>query len=348
MGQKILCCFVLGIVTVVSWGYDCAQAEPQIDFTQLSFEELVEADAIALNVLGTHTHFAEEWMLGYQYMFMRMDGNRDGTDRVSSGEVLRDFPVTPTDMNMEMHMGEVMYAFTDNLTLMAMLPYIRLSMDHITRTGVRFTTTSEGIGDFRVKGIYTLYRNEFDRHRVLVSAGVSLPTGSIDKQDDTPVGPDQQLPYPMQLGSGTFDLLPGLTYLGQTDNWGWGGEALVTLRLGENGNDYTLGNRYHLAAWGSRKLTQWLSSSVRIAGQIWDNINGADPALNPAMVSTADPKRRGGKRVDLLLGIDLYVPRGKLKGLRMAVEGGVPLYQSLDGPQLETDWLVRLAGAWTF
>ena len=99
---------------------------------------------------------------------------------------------------------------------------------------------------------------------------------------------------------------------------------------------------------GTRKLTRWLSSSVQIAGHIWENIDGADPALNPAMIPTADPDRRGGERVDVLLGTDLYVPNGFFKGFRLAVEGGVPLYQSLDGPQLETDWLLRFGMAWTF
>ena len=86
--------------------------------------------------------------------------------------------------------------------------------------------------------LYSVYRSGFDRHRVLVGAGISFPTGSIDKKDDTPAAPDQQLPYPMQLGSGTFDLLPGLTYLGQAGKLGWGAEAMATLRLGENSNDY--------------------------------------------------------------------------------------------------------------
>jgi len=30
-----------------------------------------------------------------------------------------------------------------------------------------------------------------------------------------------RLEYPMQLGSGTFALRPGLTYLGQTERWAW-------------------------------------------------------------------------------------------------------------------------------
>jgi len=39
-----------------------------------------------------------------------------------------------------------------------------------------------------------------------------------------------RLPYPMQIGSGTFDLYPGLTYTGQRDQAGWGGQVLATIR----------------------------------------------------------------------------------------------------------------------
>ena len=105
-----------------------------------------------------------------------------------------------------------------------------------------------------------------------------------------------------------------------------------------------------MSDWVSRKWTDWLSSSVRIDGHIWDNIDGADPDLNPAIVPTADPDRRGGERIDLSLGLNLYVPRGFFKGIRLGVEYGFPLYESLDGPQLEADWHVAVGGSltWTF
>lgn len=349
--RKAICGFLLALMVTFGWADALAQAqEPPSDFSELSLEELMEVDVTTIDVLGTHTHFAGEWMFAYMYMFMRMDGNRDGTDSLSADEVLQDFPVTPTDMNMEVHMAAVMYAPSDDLTLMAMLPYIRKSMDHVTRTGVRFTTEPEGFGDLVVKALYTFYRVGFDRHRLLVNAGLSFPTGSIDERGvlADPAQGEQQLSYPMQLGSGTFDLLPGISYLGQTTNWAWAVDALVTIRLGENSRDYTLGNRYRLSGRIDRRWTDWLSSSVRIDGQMWENIDGADPDLDPTRVPTNDPDRRAGRRLDLLLGVNLYAPRGPLKGLRIAIEGGVPLYQSLDGPQLETDWLLTAGVQYIF
>ena len=67
--------------------------------------------------MGDHTHDAGEWMVSYRYMRMRMNGNRDGDDRVSATSVLRDFPVAPTRMDMEMHMFGLMVAPIDRPSL---------------------------------------------------------------------------------------------------------------------------------------------------------------------------------------------------------------------------------------
>ena len=61
-------------------------------------------------VMGDHAHEAGEWMLSYRYMFMLMDGNRGRGGRKSTGDVLANFPVAPTEMFMEMHMFGVMLA----------------------------------------------------------------------------------------------------------------------------------------------------------------------------------------------------------------------------------------------
>ena len=79
-----------------------------------------------------------------------------------------------------------------------------------------------------------------------------------------------------------------------------------------------------------------------------NNISGADPALNPAIVPTADPNRRGGDRLDLLFGFNLYASGETLTGHRLALEGGFPIYESLDGPQLETDWLITVGWQYAF
>ena len=274
-------------------------------------------------------------MLSYRYMEMRMDGNQDGTDSVGDREVLNDFMVTPTDMDMRMHMVGGMYAPSDDVTLMAMVPWIDNSMDHRTRAGGRFETNTAGLGDVGLSGLIVLTRGE--RQRVHLNAGFSVPTGSINEKDTTPMG-RSTLPYPMQLGSGTVDVLPGITYLGQSDDWSWGGQLMWTQRIGKNSAGYALGNRARLTGWGARRLSDSLSASVRLAADSWGNIRGDDDDLNPAVVPTADPDRRAGRRLDASIGMNYYGRNGLWQGQRLAFELGAPVYQDLDGPQLATDW----------
>lgn len=293
-----------------------------------------------IGVMGDHTHHKGEFMASYRYMFMNMDGNRDGTDSLSESEVLQNFMVTPVDMTMEMHMFGAMYAVSEDVTLMAMVPYVSKEMEHLTRNGTRFTTNSEGFGDIKTTALYTIFNK--DKQRIHLNLGASFPTGSINEKDDTPAGEDQILPYPMQIGSGTFDLLPGITYLGQSDEGSWGAQALTTLRLGKNDNGYRLGNKYQLSGWIARNWTNWLSTSLRLTGTTWGDIDGADDRLNPMMIPTADPDLRSGTQINLGLGVNLYAPEGNLKGSRLAMEFELPILRDLDGPQLETDWQLTL------
>lgn len=301
-------------------------------------------------VMNDHVHKAGHWMLSYKYMYMSMDGMRDGTHGVSNQKVLEQFMVTPTDMDMQMHMFGIMYAATDSISVMAMIPYVRKSMNHLTRTGVRFKTETQGLGDISFTTIFKVF--DAHRQRIQLNAGISFPTGSIDKKDDTPAGSNQQLPYPMQLGSGTVDLIPGITYLGQHGSFSWGSQASAVLRVAENKKNYALGDRFDATAWGAWDWFDWISTSARADWQSWGNIDGANPALNPMMVPTADPNRQGGNRLDLLFGLNFYVPEGPtfIKGQRLSAEFGFPVYQDLDGPQLETDWVLWLGWqyAWSF
>jgi hypothetical protein len=171
--------------------------------------------------------------------------------------------------------------------------------------------------------------------------GLSVPTGSINQRDDTPMG-HQRLPYPMQLGSGTYDIVPGFTYTGVHHRWSWGFQFGATVHVHKNDNHYRLGDRYRTTTWASWHAADWISTSLRLSGEIWENINGRDPSLNTAVVPTADPDSRGGKRIDIGLGVSLFAPQDFLEGHRIAIEAARPVYQYLDGPQLETDWIVTV------
>jgi hypothetical protein len=328
-------------------------ADKAADLTGLSLEELYNLDVVQINVLGAHTHPKGQAMFGYHYMFMNMEGIRDGDDEISPAEVFsRGFTVAHTRMEMQMHMMEAMYAPTDRLTLMAMLPYKHMSMEHVMSTGAHFIQHADGVGDVEVLGSYAvLGDNREGGNRLMLNAGLSLPTGSIEVKDHRmgdPSMPRVKLEYPMQLGSGTYDLLPGLTYLGDSRNWSWGAQGIATVRLGRNHNDYRFGNQYRVTTWAAYGITDWLAPYIRFDGSYWENVHGADEDLNPNASGEANPRIQSGKRIDALFGVTLYAPRGNLKGARLMLEGGLPVYQHLKGPQLGVDYLLSAGVTYAF
>jgi hypothetical protein len=308
-----------------------------------------------LGVYGAHVIKPGKWQIAYTYGHMAMDGNLIGTDSVSTRALLQRYNVVPMSMSVDMHMVGLMRGMTENLSLMVMVPYYFKTMTMMMRKspkvmqpGITFQTHADGIGDLQLGGTYSLYRSGM--HQLVFYGGVSIPTGSIDVRDNTPTKQNAKLGYTMQFGSGTADLNPALTYMGKWEKVFWGTQVSGIARFYDNRNHYRWGSRYRITSWlGYRLITTPYYSciaSTRLDWQSWGNIHGADPELNPLSTPAMDPNNRGGSRLDFLPGFSLYIDKGKLQGNRLFIEGGIPIYQYLEGPQGETTWMV-MAG-WKF
>ena len=301
-----------------------------------------------IGVMADHTHHKGEFMFSYRFQHMDMGGNRIGDSAISPDQIVTTVPnrffgatgqpptlrIVPLDMTMDMHMVGFMYAPTDWVTLMAMGMYMTKDMSLRTYQGGMgttvlgdFKTGSDGFGDTSVMALFPLV----DRAglKVNIRAGVSLPTGATTEIDTilTPMNmtPSVRLPYAMQLGSGTWDLLPGVTVKGREGAFGWGLQYQATLRTGTNGQGYRLGDSH------------MVSTSARLAGRTTGRIHGIDPAI-VGPVETADPNDYGGDRADGYVGVNLVAPSGPLEGYRLGIELGAPFYQKLNGPQMKEKW----------
>lgn len=297
-----------------------------------------------IGVMGDHTHKTGEWMLSYRYMNMLMKGNKEGSDNLTPAEVrAKGYMMAPLDMTMDMHIFGGMYGVNDQLTIMGMLPYIEKDMTMLGMGGAISSMESDGFGDAKFTAMYKAREWDHSRQTIQLNAGISLPTGSTDEEGTNGL----KLPYPMQLGSGTYDLLPALVYKGYNENWSWGSKASAVLRIGENSDNYSLGNEYGLTVWGARKLNDSFSLSARLDGKDWGDIDGEDPELAARATSNMSPvfktSLRGGTRVDAFLGVNYQVTSGALKGHRLALEVGAPIYEYLDGPQLSTQSSLMLS-----
>jgi len=324
-------------------------------------------------------------MLSYRFMGMAMEELLDGTATVATEDALLDYQMVPTTMQMQMHSFGAMFAPHDSVTLMAMTSYRSNLMEmegaHTHATGGHDHPVghqemeSAGLGDLRLSALIPLLNAS--NADLILNAGVSIPTGSIDVEGTH--GGDELivLPYPMQLGSGSFELRPAVTLAGTGRSWSYGAQARAAIPLNENSRNYRLAPTVGSTLWGARKLNDWLSISLRGSFKNWGNITTStsgekleshehehrhgnshgshaaptQTAQSNYMSPTMDPNLRGGTRGSLSAGVNLIFPNklgGILAGQRFAVEFQIPVYQDLDGPQMELDWILLAGWEYTF
>lgn len=303
-----------------------------------------------IGVMGDHTHEAGEWMLSYRWMYMNMDGQRAGTDSLSSHQVYDlGYDIAATEMQMDMHMFSIMFAPTDNLTLMTMLNYVEKDMQmsanphahsssgHGGGHSGNFGHSSSGLGDISVGALYKIYDNHCQR--VHLNLGLGLPTAEVDKKQG-----GAYLPYGMQLGSGTWDLLPGVTYLGQHGPLSWGAQGSAAIRLeSSNESGFAYGDGFNLTNWVAYCLSDAVSVSGRWNYSYSEDIRGH---YNGPHGHTAPPNFQpnyGGHVLEAGLGLNIYFRKGFAKGHRLAVEGLVPVYQDKNGVGMDQEFSAVVA-----
>lgn len=316
-------------------------------------------------VMGRHLLPEGKVMLGYSLGMMRMEGLASGTTGLDPIVAATSVPnrffglpmqprtlrVIPEEMDMQMHMFSAMYGASDRVTLMAMVPYVEKSMTATTYAGPAGTRVlgsnkmrSEGLGDVTVGAVIGLHKK--GRGALNMGIGASLPTGSISERGRmlSPMGttPEMRMAYGMQLGSGTLDLKPSLTWTSGKGRLNWGAQVSGVIRTGDNAAGYTLGDVAAVTAWASYKPSRWFSYSARLEATSQGRIRGIDPFIRGPMPGS-DPANYGGEAVIAYLGAELTPPSGALKGHRIGLEIGLPAYQKVNGVQLRRDWSAMMA-----
>ncbi|MEN6440957.1 MAG: nitrous oxide reductase accessory protein NosL [Syntrophobacter sp.] len=293
-----------------------------------------------------HNHPAGMWMVNYKFMHMDMGGLRRGTTDVPVSSVgpnkQNPYMMIPSDMTMDMQMAMVMYGITDRLTVMGMASYLASEMGMLMDMGMGARPDSpmdtSGFGDTDIRGIFKI--NGF----LNGSLGLTIPTGSIEKSVSM-MGMQFRAPYDMQLGGGTFNLKPALTYsqLSCDALWNWGAQAMYTWHVSKNDNDWAYGDTLKLTWWLQRAfgpVNGWLRMAYSDTGEI----RGRDPEIQKlqsmasgAPTPDADPYNYGGQRIDFLFGTSFA------KGpFSFGIEGGIPVYENVNGLQMKTNWLLTV------
>jgi hypothetical protein len=267
----------------------------------------------SLDVLDGETLYEGGWLFTAGYEYERREGLREGTRRVSD----------PLDRRLEDHTVAIgaHYGLRYDLQLSAVLPYVTRALDV---AGDRESESGLGDAALVAKWRYLRIDDVGVATNFAVLAGLELPTGDVD---DT-LGPE------FQAGSGSWDPSIGTAVTHEPGRWRFNAAALYQ-RNGQGARNFkdgdelfgelAVGNRFWLEPYPGpfmrfdallRYRHEWRS---RQAGDIVHDSGG-----------------------DLLtVGATLaFRPRPTID-LQVFVE--YPVYQSLDGTQLEEDLSVFFA-----
>lgn len=297
---------------------------------------------------------AGDIMVGYRFMYARQTGDiLRGSHVVSDLEIVNQAcgdlvlcRFAPDYMNMRMHMLDIMYAPTRWLNLMLMPQFMDMEMnlrplegrpplapgghDH---PGTPHATG--GVADTIMMPLIKLL--DKPNHRLHIGLGFSAPTGSVDQEIRRIAKIDGGIiHFDMQLGSGTWDFMPNLTYTGSHSQWYWGVQLYGVKRLeNQNESGYRLGDLFQASTWGGYRLTNWLATSVRGVYTSRGSIHGDFNTFNARIGPMDFPHNQGGQFWDLGIGINARIPSGRLVGNHFAFEWLQPLRDDFNGYQLE-------------
>ncbi len=320
-----------------------------------------------MNIPGGGVPETHEVRFKIQPTFMKMEGLRDGTDSVSATSLLGmpaagKFMAVPERMDMQMLNLAVGYSFTDDFFAGLMFMWMKKEMDMkfnsmMTSSTGRpgFTMESYGMADTMLMTKYRLYTDDplIPTSQVSLLLGLILPTGSIDeKNKDHPVEARRKelLPYGMQLGGGTFDPILGILYQGSSTPWWWGVNLTYIPRFYDNPRDWHWGSEFRYDLYGMYQFRYDMVAYAQLNGKVQGKVQGemdaaADGSSGRATIGdptsnytspTWDPDNYGGHILHTTFGLQWQpVP---LHILDVGVS--LPVYQDLNGPQMEEDWKI--------
>ncbi len=322
--------------------------------------------------------------VGYHYNYdMRGAGIRHGQRRVGDAEIIASgcpgslCNLTPRDSDTHVSSVDYMLGLSPRATMVLTAQYVNhdmalrdLNVDLQNAAGIipppkiSYSRNTGGLGDVSLHFLYGLF--ETAGHEVHAGLGFSAPTGSVEQR---PTLTRDFSPYDVQLGSGTWDFHPSLTYSGELLRFAWGTQLSGVKRMeGQNDAGYRLGDQFQATTWTSLRLTDWLSASLRgqytAQGGVHGHFNShAEPHVVGTRVVGTETQNvynyvdtssaisgpmdaadsTGGQTWDVGFGVNAMVPSGLLRGNRISVEWLEPVADHFNGYQLTRQGSLQLS-----
>jgi hypothetical protein len=282
-------------------------------------------------VIGDRLLPAGAFEAQYRFRRAKFEGVQVETVPLEFVDVLDFYSTTPFQRSDKAYEVQLQYGVSDDLSLVGVVAWLDRSRDLIDDEFLVGTDVS-GVSDLFVEALWGVW--DRDAIRVHLHVGAEIPIGSIEERGDLIDSSDQVLAYEMQLGTGSFGVVPGITAQIQNEFATVGAQVRGRIRLNDNDRDYRLGDEVEGSAWAAYRFNRFFAVNAGARLRTWGTIQGVDSALDPTRDPGEDAVFSGGERVDVPIGMNVYLPEGKLAGHRLAFEFVFPVHQDYDAVRM--------------
>jgi len=221
------------------------------------------------------------------------------------------------------------YGVTGDLAVFGVLPWLDKELD-ATPPGARATRGTSGFADVRVFGRYTVHKDDAPGRtfRIAPFLGLELPTG--DDHDTDSLG---RLPAPLQLGSGSWDVVGGIVLTYQTLEYQI--DAQASYKLNTEANNFEFGDETRIDA--SLQYRVWPRElEPGVPGFLYAVLEGNFIYADNSKINGVKDPNSGGRSYFVSPGLQYVTKRWIIEGIVQ-----LPVSQDLNGTALADDFTVR-------
>lgn len=322
-------------------------------FATISFAYVAQAQegAISAELEPAAPPPVRKWSASYAYYRYQMEGTSTANTGIYKfGDALT-----------EVQLFSLSYQATAKWTLMAYLPYIKNVVETVYEPvpggfNMKLTDNVSGLGDVRLLAMnMALAKN---KHLGFYDIGFTLPTGATDKRFPS-VTTGQNASYNMQPGSGTFDVVGGLTYLHMTTpKWTQNARLQYTARTGRTAKGYSLGDEVQTLLSTKYQALSFLNTGVQFSYKNRGSVNGKDQRYErfnnwnrPGIAAGDGHQYYHDNQINYDLSALVKAEYKTRWAQTLALEAGIPLWQDAinrDDIRLDTRYWVSASVAAAF
>jgi len=322
-----------------------------------------------MNIPGGGVPETYEFRIKVQPIFMTMPGLMQETAKIAPEAILGMpamgyYMAAPERMEMRMLNLAIGYSASPEWFVGAMAMWMDKKMPMRFNAMMRamtaqagFSMRSRGFADLMLMAKRLLWADDrlVPSKELSLFLGLSVPTGSITKRNTThpvPARRQELLPYPMQLGSGTWDPAIGLLWQQAASPWWWGIDLRYTHRLGKNRQGWAFGDRARIDAYLMHQPRYNFVLYAELGGELQQRLRGeaneakaglsghatiGDPN-SPYTTPLWDPKNSGHRLLSATIGLQWQPKPMWIVDLGISL----PIWQRVSGIQMRRGASVML------